>query len=73
MFALDRATGCERWSYQAGAEVRTGIVVESWQKGDRASRPLLYFGDLAGSVYAVDARSGALAWRDRADPHRAPR
>jgi polyvinyl alcohol dehydrogenase (cytochrome) len=69
VFALDRATGCERWSYQAGAEVRTGIVVESWQKGDRAAKPLLYFGDLAGSVYAVDARTGALAWRDRADPH----
>jgi polyvinyl alcohol dehydrogenase (cytochrome) len=28
---------------------------------------LLYFGDIVGNVYAVDARSGALAWRVRAD------
>jgi polyvinyl alcohol dehydrogenase (cytochrome) len=69
VFALDRATGCERWSFQAGSEVRTGIVADSWTKGDRTSRPLLYFGDLAGSIYAVNTVDGSLAWRERADPH----
>jgi polyvinyl alcohol dehydrogenase (cytochrome) len=69
VFALDRETGCQRWAFHAGAEVRTGIVASPWKKGDRTSAPLLYFGDLAGSVYAVDARDGKLAWRDRADPH----
>jgi polyvinyl alcohol dehydrogenase (cytochrome) len=69
VFALDRATGCERWSFQSGAEVRTGIAISTWTKGDRASTPLIYFGDLAGSVYAVSALDGSLVWRDRADPH----
>jgi polyvinyl alcohol dehydrogenase (cytochrome) len=69
VFALDRATGCARWTFQAGSEVRTGIVVSTWKKGDEASRPLLYFGDLAGSVYALDATDGSLAWRERADAH----
>jgi polyvinyl alcohol dehydrogenase (cytochrome) len=69
VFALDRETGCERWSFQAGAEVRTAIVVETWKQGDTVRRPLLYFGDLAGSIYAVNAVDGSLAWRDRADPH----
>jgi polyvinyl alcohol dehydrogenase (cytochrome) len=69
VFALDRETGCERWSFQAGAEVRTGIVVSPWPMGDRASKPVIWFGDLAGSVYAVSALDGSLLWRDRADPH----
>jgi len=31
--------------------------------------PRLYFGDLVGYVYAVDARTGELLWRDRPDSH----
>lgn len=69
VFALDRNTGCRRWTYQAGAEVRTGIVVSQWKAGDRKAQPLLYFGDVVGYVYAVNARTGALVWRDRADAH----
>jgi polyvinyl alcohol dehydrogenase (cytochrome) len=69
VFALDRDTGCARWTFQAGAEERTGIVSGAWGKKIPSSRPLLFFGDLAGSVYAIDARNGALVWKDRADPH----
>jgi polyvinyl alcohol dehydrogenase (cytochrome) len=69
VYALDRMTGCARWIYQAGAEVRTGIVVSTWKAGDRAAKPLVYFGDILGFVYAVDAKTGALVWRVRADEH----
>ena len=66
VYALDQKTGCIRWTFQTVAEVRTGIVVEDWEKdGD----PRLFFGDLVGNVYAVDAATGELIWRDRPDDH----
>ena len=69
VYALDRRSGCLRWRFPAAAEVRTGIVVAPWAKGDTAARPRLYFGDLVGNVYAVDAISGSLVWKDHVDAH----
>ncbi|MDP6472094.1 MAG: PQQ-binding-like beta-propeller repeat protein [Pseudomonadales bacterium] len=69
VYALGAETGCVHWIYQAGAEVRTGIVVDPWQAGDTEARPRLYFGDLLGSVYAVDAITGQGVWRHRPDDH----
>lgn len=69
VYALDARSGCERWEFQAAAEVRTGIVISPWNAGDRQARPLAYFGDLVGNVYAVDAVTGALAWSDHVDEH----
>lgn len=69
VYALDRESGCARWIFQAGSEVRTGIIVSPWKAGDRAAKPLVYFGDFVGFVYAVDAQSGRLVWRSRADEH----
>jgi polyvinyl alcohol dehydrogenase (cytochrome) len=67
--ALDRRTGCQRWSFEAEAEVRTGIVVAPWRKGDTPARPLAFFGDVVGNAYALDARTGALVWKVQADDH----
>jgi polyvinyl alcohol dehydrogenase (cytochrome) len=67
LYALDRMSGCARWIYQAGSEVRGSAIVSSWKAGDRHARPLVYFGDVTGVVYAVDARDGKLVWRTRAD------
>ncbi len=69
VFALDRETGCARWTFHAAAEVRTGIVVAPWTAGDAKADPLLYFGDLIGNVYALKARTGEEAWRFKADEH----
>jgi polyvinyl alcohol dehydrogenase (cytochrome) len=67
VFALDRLTGCVRWSFAALGEVRTGIVASPWTVRDHASKPRVAFGDVRGNVYVVDAVSGALVWRDRPD------
>ncbi len=69
VYALDAETGCVRWTFAAGGEVRTSPVLEPWTPGDAAARPRLFFGDVKGDVYAVDAASGALVWKTRADPH----
>ncbi len=71
VYALDRASGCVRWSFAARAEVRTGIVVAPWRAGDRKARPLAWFGDVLGNVYAVNALSGAQVWSVRSDTHAA--
>ena len=38
VYALDARTGCAHWTYQAGAEVRTGIVVEEIRRRIRNIR-----------------------------------
>ncbi len=67
--ALDLETGCERWQFEATAEVRTAIIIGPWQSSDSKARPVAYFGDLRGIVYALDARNGELIWKVRADDH----
>lgn len=69
VYALDRETGCLRWAFAAEAEVRTGIVVGPWRRGDSRAQPLVYFGDVAGNAYAVDMLKGTLAWKVGADDH----
>lgn len=69
VFSLDQKSGCVRWVYKTPAEVRTGIIVESW--GDNAvdDHPLAFFGDLIGNVHAVDAVTGELVWKHRPSDH----
>ncbi|MDH3644141.1 MAG: PQQ-binding-like beta-propeller repeat protein, partial [Gammaproteobacteria bacterium] len=69
VYALDQETGCTRWSYRSASEIRTGIIVETWQAGDADAQPRAYFGDVLGNVYAIDARTGAGIWRVRVDEH----
>ncbi len=69
VFSLDAASGCVRWRFKASAEVRSGVVIDSWAMGDRGARPKLYFGDYLGNVYAVDAVTGELVWRELSDDH----
>lgn len=69
VFALDRRTGCVRWTFAAGSEVRTGIVASSWRAGDGSARPRVAFGDILGNIYAIDAVTGALVWHDRAETY----
>jgi polyvinyl alcohol dehydrogenase (cytochrome) len=68
VYALDAATGCSYWSFQAQAGIRTAISIGSIGTAE-APKYAIYFGDLKGYVYAVDAESGALVWTKRADTH----
>jgi polyvinyl alcohol dehydrogenase (cytochrome) len=68
VYALDAESGCVRWTFDAPAEVRTGIAFEEANTSTGKDRRL-YFGDLLGRVYAVDAETGQELWRLRADDH----
>lgn len=72
VYALDRETGCIRWTFQAAAEVRTAIIPQDWsqdQQGKEAGIPVLYFGDLTGTLYAIRADTGEKLWSDRPSDH----
>jgi len=63
VYALDEASGCTRWAYQAPNEIRTGIALSEWTGGQAPEPgPFVAFGDAGGNVHAVDAASGHLLW-----------
>ena len=67
VYAFDLNSGCERWSFQASAEVRTGIVLGDADAGGGA--PMAFFGDILARLYAVDALTGELVWSIKVDDH----
>lgn len=69
VYSLDLATGCARWTFGAAAEVRTGIVVSRWKAGNHRATALMYFGDLIGNVYGLNAVTGRLVWKDHPEAH----
>jgi len=69
VYSLNKETGCVRWIYRARAEVRTAIIMSSWEKGDKDASPTVYFGDYLGNVYAVDGITGEERWQLRPDTH----
>jgi len=69
VYALDAATGCVYWSFEAKGGVRTAISIGAI-KTAAGNRFAVYFGDLKANVFAVDAETGAQLWTARADTHR---
>jgi polyvinyl alcohol dehydrogenase (cytochrome) len=61
VYALDAATGCTYWAFDAGAAVRTAITI--------GPGGMAYFGDLQANVYAVDADTGKQLWKTRVDDY----
>lgn len=68
VYALDLKSGCVRWTFKAGAEVRTGIVPFEEGSGASLARRLV-FADVIARVYVVDARSGRLLWSRKVSEH----
>jgi len=68
VYALNAASGCVYWSFQAQAGVRTAISIGLAGAAPSESAAI-YFGDLKGNVYALNAESGAALWTKRADAH----
>jgi polyvinyl alcohol dehydrogenase (cytochrome) len=70
LYALDRATGCVRWVFAAGEEIRSGISygrIEDPAGG--VVQHLIFFGTGAGNVYAVDGRTGEQVWKSDIKDH----
>ena len=66
VYALDRETGCIRWTFQADAEIRSALVIER----DSTNIPSrLYFSDFNAFVYALDLNTKKLLWKIKIDNH----
>ena len=60
IFALNAKTGCTYWTFAADSPVKGAIAV-----GPLAA----YFGDMTGSVYAVDTMTGKPIWKVKPEAH----
>ncbi len=69
VYSFDAASGCLRWTFRAGAEVRTGITIRGWKAGEQPAQPLGFFTDLMARVYAVDLATGKQVWSAKVDDH----
>jgi polyvinyl alcohol dehydrogenase (cytochrome) len=68
IYALDAATGCIRWTFDATGPVRSSILAV--RNGNKTS---LLFGDQIGWFYSLDAATGKLLWNTRVEDHDAAR
>lgn len=66
VYALDNANGCPWWTFEADAEVRGALFVDTDEQGLPET---LLFGDFAGSAYAINAQTGELKWKTLAHEH----
>lgn len=69
VYALDQETGCTRWHFKAGAEVRSAITLTQKPGATGSDDMLAVFADRAANTYAVDAETGSLVWKTSVDPH----
>lgn len=66
VYALDTASGCIWWTFDAAAEVRSAPTLGTDAKGRINA---LYFGDFNANVYAVNPRTGTLLWKTSVQDH----
>jgi polyvinyl alcohol dehydrogenase (cytochrome) len=64
VFALDAATGCTYWGFQASPGIRSGVTI-----GDANGTLAVFFGDGAANVYALNAQTGVLIWKVHPPAH----
>jgi polyvinyl alcohol dehydrogenase (cytochrome) len=65
VLALEAATGCARWAFEADAGVRTSILVGRSTDG----RALAWFVDFRTNAYALDLETGDVVWKVRVGWH----
>jgi len=70
LYALNARSACVHWSFKAGAPIKNAPRVAD--VGSPARR-MVFFGDIAGWIYALDVRNGDLVWKIRSDSHPAAR
>ncbi len=77
VYALDRETGATRWTYDTadftgsveGGGTQLPIGFNAVRDAPAVSEGKVYFGDVLGNVYALDARTGAFLWARKIDSH----
>ena len=63
VYSLDAATGCTHWAFMVGP-MRAAVTLD-----DAGGVPAVFFPDQGGTVYAVNAATGALIWKNKPVDH----
>ena len=58
VYSFDAGSGCAHWAFQAEWRIRSNVAVRDG---------IAVFGDTGANVYGVNAETGQLLWRDKAD------
>ena len=61
VYSLDADSGCVHWGFRAQAAVRSGFTIGRLSRTN--SRLAVFFGDIRGTAYALDASTGAVIWK----------
>lgn len=77
VYALNRETGAIRWTYDtasftgsiAGGGTQLPIGANAVRDAPAYSNGKLYFGDVVGNTYALNAQTGAFVWARKIDSH----
>ncbi|MET0753765.1 MAG: PQQ-binding-like beta-propeller repeat protein [Pyrinomonadaceae bacterium] len=77
VYALDRETGAIKWTYDtatftgsvAGGGTQLPIGFNAVRDAPAYSNGKLYFGDVIGNTYALNAQTGAFLWARKIDSH----
>src|SRR4029453_633701 len=67
VYSLDAETGCAHWSFRSQAVGRSRFTVGRPSRA--ADRFAVFFGDIHGMAYALDASTGELIWKTQTDKH----
>ena len=59
VYAFDLESGCLHWSHSGEAPLRSAL---GFGRMPESNRPVIYYGDFGGTVYAVDAGDGSRIW-----------
>jgi polyvinyl alcohol dehydrogenase (cytochrome) len=71
IYSLDAATGCTYWTYDVQGPSRTAMsfAYEPAASGSTTQIPTVYVGDDTATLYALNATTGKLRWKQRLDSH----
>ena len=58
VYALNRETGCIKWTYRAERPLRTSLTL-----GRAGARTALFVGDQGAAIHAIDAATGERVWQ----------
>jgi polyvinyl alcohol dehydrogenase (cytochrome) len=64
VYSLDAGSGCVHWTTTVQAEVRSGMSV-----AEVGGKPVVFFGDSSGYLYALDGTTGQQLWKLQPEEH----
>lgn len=75
LYSLDAKSGCTYWAYNAQTSIRGAVAIGEYKPPNKdegansTSRHAIYFGDMTGNAYAVDAQTGEELWTTSLEDH----